>query len=192
MPYRELSSDHSPMFMKTTGATPAADRIVDTGISHFALKRVLSFIDTRAVCSEVPQAACFFGDIDSSQFRDIYEFSVKFQCESVKHALDTLISDRMKEIKSISEQRGDHYDDYGYHRTPPHISTADRDRLIQLLTSVPLPLLGIPQVAEALRPEWRLHFLASAFDDTVKLSPHPQLDVEGFPAKFKALITVRQ
>ena len=163
----------------TSGETP-----VDIDLSYLALKRVITFVNAKVVLPVMPEPGVYFADLGHKSFRDVYEFSVKYECDTIKNALDVIITDFLKQIEAITEASS--YNGQAY------IRQTDLDKLIKLLISIHLPLLGIAKVAEALKPGWRIPFFRAAFDQDDKLSTSPHLDMERFAEKFKEVMNVRQ
>ena len=135
----------------------------------------MTFVNAQAVLPVIPVPSVFFGGIGPKDFRDVYEFSVKYECDRIKAALDTLIAECLQELKATSD---------GTRLNESH----NIDKIVDLLTSIHLPLMGVSKTADALKPEWRIPFLEAVFDDNAKLSPDPRLDIEGFAKKFKTAI----
>ena len=158
-------------------ATPGGQPI-DVELSHFAIKRVLNYINTRAASDIDPSVECYFGGIGYKDFRDIYEFSVKFEIRTIKEGIGHMAKECLKSIKATS----DGFKDRSY---PFHILKDELNPLIDQLTSIPWSVLGTMNVIEALHPEWIAPCLRAAFGDDLKPSSDSKVPAENFAEEFR-------
>ena len=175
----------SQEFRDMRDAKETGDKPLEVALSHFALKRVVAFLETGIALGLEPSPEFYFGGIDPSEFRDIHEFSVKYGFETIQEGLDAMAAECLEQIKCISLVFGDS-------TRPFLIKRRKFDELIGLLTSLPWSVLGTMELVEALDPRWIAPFLRAAFGSQLKPDTDRNVPAIGFAEEFEKSFTVRE
>ena len=168
-----------------SGGTP-----IELDLPSPALNRILAIINMRSSLGfDIPPNA-LYANINRTEFKHIYDFSVTYGFKNIKRALDVLMADclnaiaKIKALSSVPPTRAfSSYSNYNP-SNKPRIPKIQLEQLTKLLTSVPFTLMGLVKVSEAMDPTWIVPFLRAAYGNDGQVNIEPQIDDQKFAKVF--------
>ena len=115
---------------------------VETGLSVWALEAVWRFF-APGTCSSNPHPPLILHGVDHVDFKNIYDFTRKYELDCLKQALDQIIETSLQELAIICKEEKDQK------RGDEEIRRDRLERLVKIFALVDLSLLEIGRLAEA-------------------------------------------
>ena len=137
------------------------ETVIKTGLSFSAVEAVYWLLKAPHIGIPKPHE---LDDVDHVDFKEIYDFAVKYEMKKLEQALDQVIAASLQELAAIAKEED---------RTDKEIRRDRLDRLVKVFSSVHLFLLDMGRVTEVFcsagKPKWVQVVTDAAFGHQHKL-----------------------